>query len=91
MISVEEACRIATEYFKMPYVYSITETNDLFVLPLIGEDGYMGCGGTETVNKTTGEVGIFKRSRDSLENIFYNGKSVEIPEKYRYKGEIKYD
>ncbi len=90
MISVEDACKIATEGTNIPYIRHITEIDDVFVMPMVNKDGYAMSDGARTVNKMTGELSTFIRSKDSITNLRKNGKEIAVPNKYCYPGEIKY-
>ena len=90
MISVEEACRIVTEHKKLLYVSHITELDDIYLIPVLSNNGEFLIENTATVNKNTAEIGVFRLSRESCMNLKENGKEIEIPEKYRYPGEIKF-
>lgn len=90
MISVEDACRLVTEKCHVPYITHITEVGNIYIMPVANRNGEALCDGSWTVDKITGEVSAFRISKDMVINIKNNGKDVEIPEKYKYPGEIKY-
>ena len=91
MISVEKACELLMEHCKgYSYVSAIYELDDLYLIGLITEDGYIVSDGLHSVNKETGELGAFCFTRENAMNYKNNKKEIEIPEKYRYDGEIIY-
>lgn len=90
MISVEEACRLVMEKRKgYSYIGGITDTGDLFTMGLLNDEGQAGTGNGVVIDKSTKEISAFVWTKEMLLKE-KNGKPVEIPEKYRYPGEIKY-
>ena len=89
MISVEEACRIVAEKCRVSYIGDITDTGDLFIMGLLNDEGQAGTGNGVVIDKSTKEVRPFVWIKEMLLKK-KNGKPVEVPEKYKYPGEIKY-
>lgn len=89
MISVEEACRIVAEKYRVSYIGGITDTGDSFIMGLLNDEGQAGTGNGIVIDKSTKEISALMWTKEMLIKK-KNGKSVEIPEKYRYPGEIKY-
>lgn len=89
MLYAKDACKLVAERSKMPYVRLITETDTEFVIPTLTANGEALLEPAYVVNKITGEISLFRRSKENYERL-KKGKQIEIPEQYRYPGEIKY-
>lgn len=91
MLTIEEACRLVLEkYGGYKYIGGITDTGDTFQMGLLNEKGYSGTDNGFVIDKTTMLIRPYVWTREMLEKT-KNGKKVEVPEKYRFTGEIKYD
>lgn len=89
MIDVLQACILVTEHVNRPYISEITDIGHSFVIPTVNKYGEAPLEPACVVNKNTGEITCFRRSKENYAEL-NKGKQVEIPEKYRYPGEIRY-
>lgn len=88
MITLEEAIDIYLKKSKAKYIASIYEIESSYVFAEILESGEYPCtGGTYAVRKDTGETWVFFLPHHIEE--WKAGKELEVPEKYRFHGEIK--
>ena len=81
MITVLEACRIATEYDGRPYVIGINEMENGYEIATSynGEVLDVSCG--TFVDKKNGEVSLFFPP----DHMNEDSKSIEIPKRYRHR------
>ncbi len=90
MLTIEEACKLVlNEYNGYKYISGITDTGDTFQMGLLNEKGYSGTGNGFVIDKTTMNIRPYVWTPEMLKKT-KNGKKVEVPEKYRFPGEIKY-
>lgn len=86
MVSLLEACKIVKENFSgYKYFIQASETEKYFLLTDISDNGYLLYNATFSVDKKTGEVDVWFPS----DHIGESRKKLEVPEQYRYHGEIK--
>ena len=71
----------------MKYIGTIYETESSYVFVEVLENGHVPCcGGNKAIKKETGEIWIFAPMLHIEE--WKARKEYEIPEEYRYPGEI---
>lgn len=81
MISVLEACKIATENDRRPYVIGINEHPTGYVISTSDSDEVLDVGCGTFVSKDDGTVSSFFPPDHFGEQF----KKVDIPKRYRYK------
>ena len=86
MVSLLEACKIVKENFSgYKYFIYAGETDSYFILTDIGNHGEELLDAAFSIEKKTGEVDVWFYPDHIGEEI----KDLEVPEQYRYHGEIK--
>lgn len=83
MIDVKQACKIATEERKEPFVDVITDIESGFVIGTMAEDGEIADLPPVFVNKDSGKAENFFIPEHFEE--MKSGKTVDIPSNYRFK------
>ena len=92
MLNILKACELVCKHSNSKYIGSIGETDECYLIGVLSNNGESLTQPAFIVDKTLGTVrsGSFgefaKKYLGKLDSI----KSVEIPEQYRYHGEIKY-
>lgn len=93
-IKVEEACKLAYEFFnKNGFQKGIVFAAELDDLWLFGGKMLRGSGveygnNPVSVNKKNGNVNWFVLSRPKNLELYWTRKEVPVPERYRYRGII---
>ncbi len=86
MIDLLTACKIVKGNFSgYKYFIYAGETDNYFILADIGDHGEELYDSVFSVDKKTGEVDVWFPP----DHIGENRKELEVPEQYRYHGEIK--
>ena len=86
MIDLLTACKIVKgNYSGYKYFVQASETEKYFLLTDISDDGCLLYNATFSVDKKTGEVDVWFPP----DHIGETRKELEVPEQYRYHGEIK--
>lgn len=83
MIGVEKACDIATTERNEPFVDVITDIGSGFVIGTMAKDGEVADLPPVFINKDSGNTENFFIPEHFEE--MKNGKTVDIPSKYRFK------
>ena len=81
MITVIEACRIATEYDHRPYVVGINEYDSGYEIATSYSNEIMDVGCEVFIDKENGTASSFFPP-DHMDEKF---KAIEIPKRYKYK------
>ena len=84
-ITLEQACEIVLKEKNAKYIASVQELPEMFVIVILGDDGQGLLDSAYTVNKKTGNFGVYDimlrfRTHHEL-------KKLEVPEKYRFPDE----
>lgn len=88
MINLEKAIEIFINKYKYKYLADICETPYNFLIGGLGDNGEELTEPPTAINKKTGETSVFIPPHHVEE--WLARKELEIPEQYRYHGEIKY-
>lgn len=86
MITLEEAIEIYLKKTKAKYLAWIYETESSYRFSYVSEEGSIPTDCGLAVKKDTGEVWVMFPFRHIDE--WRGSKEIEVPEKYRYPGEI---
>lgn len=87
MITLEQACEIVSNEEKTPYLASVKELPDAYVITILSAEGYGLLDASRIVDKETGKCGVY--TIPLRVKTYKDLKPLEIPEQYRFPGEIK--
>lgn len=82
MISIDNACEIATKFHNEPFVDVVTDIGKGFVIGTVSKDGEVSDTPPVYVEKKGGNAQFFFIP-DHFEEM-KNGKRMEVPEQFKY-------
>lgn len=87
MISVLEACEVVSKTFYTPYVGTVLDVGNGYVVSWLEKNGFAPLGWPLFVDKQTGESRAYIIP-DHFDEI-KRAKRIPVPKQYRYPGKIR--
>ncbi len=87
MITLEQACEIVSKENGTRYIGAVKELENMYIIYILSNEGQEQLDSGRFVDKRTGEYGVYHILM--MAQTFRELKPLEVPEQYRYHGEIK--